>query len=440
MGFGDSPKSPSFEVDRRGWNAAWERDLATIYGSGIPISYPNRRPIPSITSGLPPQHYEMMLAEGNTANLQNMARQICVLQRDLTKSLLSDLQRMISRRGGLGGVCKDREDLILEALVRACRASPDFEEHRKCPELTLKRLNNDSGKGYIDLVKKLCHNDLERVPSDFKTVPNTVYDQLTAAGRNAHPGELLAKKSLDASRTYLLTMVVWNVLLAYYGESERYGLDKGQRGTMEENKSMKEAFRADLGSKAMKSAMSEVSANRENAEHHCTSCNLPASKLGLTTLSACQRCKAIDRLVYYCSKQCQTTDWKTGTPPHKTVCGKKGAVATALLSPVAAAEDDDDDLYGPPVDGYTRSPALLHQLKLLQRKPGDHGVMLQDPMGKLFFKTGAPSEVLMMYNLLEPTAKNAVGFGVDKLRAQLLKEYGVDVEEVRKAKEAEKAK
>ncbi|KAJ7184740.1 hypothetical protein C8R46DRAFT_883499 [Mycena filopes] len=385
-----------------------------------------------------------------------MTSQICILQRDLTRKSAKRLaEDDFEAHWTTRCSAKEREDFILEGLVRACTASPDFEAHRKwCPELTLKRLNNGSGKGFIELLEKLTLQDLDKVPDNFRTVPNAVYEKLSAIGANPHPGLVLTKKHYDSNRTYLLTMVVWNILLAFYGESETYGLVKNHRNTREDLK----PFEGDLSAQEMKRVTKANAANRRQAEHHCTSCNLPASRAGVETLSACQRCKAIDRMVFYCSKQCQVTDWKTGTPPHKTICGKKDALRDVFLAPKAAeraqnpaAADDDDDFFGPPDPGFVRSPALLHQLNLLKENPKvdyilvapaphpDHGVMLQDALGRMFFKlcmkravTGpAPREVFKMFQQLEPTAQKAPGFGVAKLKQQLLKEYGVDVDVVK---------
>ncbi|KAJ7441093.1 hypothetical protein FB451DRAFT_1058310 [Mycena latifolia] len=382
-----------------------------------------------------------------------MTSQICILQRDLTRKSSKrfaedDFESHWTTRCSV----KEREDFILEGLVRACQASPDFEDHRKwCPELTLKRLNYGSGQGFIDLLKKLTLQDLDVVPSDFRTVPNVVFDKMHVIDDpNPHPGRVLAKKACDSQRTYLLTMVVWNILLAFYRESENYGLVKGQRADPEVLERLEELVGNET---VVKEVGRETAANRRLAERHCTSCGLPAEKAGVATLAACQRCKAIDRLVFYCSKKCQATDWKTGNPPHKTICGKAGAIAEALLAPKApeSAADAEDDDFPPPEPGYKRSPALLHQLKLLKENPQmdyvlvqpephpDHGVVLQDAMGGMFFKLcmtravcgPAPREVLMMFQQLEPTARRAPGFGVAKLKKQLLKEYGVDVDVVK---------
>jgi hypothetical protein len=99
---------------------------------------------------------------------------------------------------------------------------PLSDDLRRCPELTLKRLNHDSGKGYIELLKKLTLQDLDKVPDEFRVVPNAVYDKINRLPVNPHPGLLITKRSCDASRTYLLTMVVWNILLAFVRLSSWY--------------------------------------------------------------------------------------------------------------------------------------------------------------------------------------------------------------------------
>lgn len=154
-------------------------------------------------------------------------------------------------------------------------------------------------------------------------------------------------------------------------------------------------------------------------------------------------------------RECQVSDWKTGQPPHKTICGKKDTIRDAYLAPKTAAsagDSDNDDFFGPPEPGYVRSPALLHQLQMLKENPAvdyvlvrpdphpDHGVVLQDPLGRMFFKLcmkravcgPAPREVFKMFQQMEPTAKNAPGFGVAKLKEQMRKEYGVDVDVVKR--------
>ncbi|KAF8173234.1 hypothetical protein K438DRAFT_1981079 [Mycena galopus ATCC 62051] len=310
--------------------------------------------------------------------LQNMTNQICILKRDLTRKSSQrfaedDLESHWTTRCSV----EEREDLILEGLVRACEASLDFEDRRKW----LKLLNHESGQDFIHLLKQLSLPDFDKVPDDIKTLPNVVYDKVNGFPANAHPGLVVTRKSCDCGRTYLLTMVVWNVLLAFYGESKK-------REDRDEYKYLKESLSSEVD---VKSVMRETAANRQRAEPYCTSCGLPASKAGIATLSACQRCKAIDRLL-------EITDWNTPRPPHKTICGKSD-------------DDDDDDYFGEP------NPAILWPRSI------------QNPLGRMFLVCDcSPREVFKMFQQLEQSARNAPGFSVAQLKKQMLKEYGIDVD------------
>lgn len=77
-------------------------------------------------------------------------------------------------------------------------------------------MNDRSGKGFIELLKKLCHQDIGKVPDDYKTVPNDVFDKMASYyGPNPHPGCVILKKTLEGQRTQFLTMAVSQVLWAF---------------------------------------------------------------------------------------------------------------------------------------------------------------------------------------------------------------------------------
>jgi hypothetical protein len=52
---------------------------------------------------------------------------------------------------------------------------------------------------------------------------------------------------------------------------------------------------------------------------HCDCCGKGRQELGLATLMICTRCK----MAYYCSKECQKSQWKAG---HKQACRKSGQI------------------------------------------------------------------------------------------------------------------
>jgi hypothetical protein len=103
-----------------------------MYGSAIEISSPNRRPVLRTFSDLPIQFYEAMLADAHILDMQSTKSRICMLQWDLTQKASQmfaedDFESHWTTQCSV----KEREEFILEGLVRACGASPDFEESRK---------------------------------------------------------------------------------------------------------------------------------------------------------------------------------------------------------------------------------------------------------------------------------------------------------------------
>ncbi|KAJ7469611.1 hypothetical protein FB451DRAFT_1368571 [Mycena latifolia] len=119
----------------------------------------------------------------------------------------------------------EREEFILEGLVRTCQVSSEYEGYRSwCPEITLKRLNHGSGKGFINLLNQLRYQNFDDFPPHYNTVPNAVFEKNNSVGGpNLHTGCVIISKMLEGRRTYFLTMVV---LLAFYGESKEYGRKK----------------------------------------------------------------------------------------------------------------------------------------------------------------------------------------------------------------------
>ncbi|KAF5391107.1 hypothetical protein D9757_003178 [Collybiopsis confluens] len=390
-------------------------------------------------------------------NVHVIQSQLCTLQRDLSKK--------ISKRYAEDDfvhqwteVCtqKEREKWILEGLVRTCDASPDFEAHRRyCPEITMRRLNVVSGRGFLNLIEKLTLQDIDKVPDNFRRVPNPVWEAMNDGRKD--PKKAIYIRLTDTQRTSFLTFFVWNTLLAFYGEKEEYGLMKtsGGRSFPQE---FKESAQEDKElAQALKDVCKEVKATHADAQRGCMTCELTAERAGVKVLLACQKCKSMGRSVYYCGRECQVKDWKSGRPPHKTICGNTKALADAIMGDSGSSDTQTrtesgegarKPMFKNPSPGYTRSPALLHQMKMLEENPNldyalirtephpDHGVMLADPMGKLYFrimlnravKSFSPREVCQMYNLLLPMAERAPGIGKAGLKRQLKREYNVDID------------
>ncbi|KAJ6562284.1 hypothetical protein B0H19DRAFT_95395 [Mycena capillaripes] len=243
---------------------------------------------------------------------------------------------------------------------------------------------------------------------------------------------------VEGERTYFLTLVIWHVMLVFYGESQEWGNNRARRTDPTTLRRLNERLPRGNGSQKRRAPLCFSRARRP-----------PSRSSGAL---ACPKCKAIGGDVFYCSKEFQAVDWKSGKPPHKTISGKKRAIAAAFASAPRASlqpQSGDGDDFAPPSPGYTRSPALLYQLQLLKQDPKlDYVYIHPDPLApeglSMYvvdrlcecFKPSmrravcdhSPHDVYRMFQHLAPAARDLPRFGVAGLKKQFFKEYGVDVD------------
>lgn len=99
-----------------------------------------------------------------------------------------------------------------------------------------------------------------------------------------------------------------------------------------------------------------------------------------------------------------------------------------------------------PKPGHSRSPALLHQLRMLDKEETkdyffifprpDSDVAIRLPDRSAFWPVFLrvicdfdPMGVLVLHKMLKSTASSIPGYGEDGLKKQLFKEFGVDIDE-----------
>ncbi|KAJ7607714.1 hypothetical protein FB45DRAFT_1040098 [Roridomyces roridus] len=353
VGYGASPKMPAFtgtESARRDWNAAWEDDISTLFGSDIEISH---------TGFYPPSFIDPTKREAPFDILLDSETSATKMQNNFSVEFTQRCAWDDFEGNWMDKSPQEREEAILEGLWRTCDS--EFLESGKkwCPELTLERLNRDSGQGFLDLLRQLCLQDLPRIPTDFKTVPNAVYEKVTAVkGEPPHPGAVLLKRYGDLERSFCLTAISFEIMRVFCGSALEWIKVKRRRDNQADLDRAKELL---YGRVDVETLFGETPRKDPKSVYVCSSCGLSAEAAGYAKLSVCGPCRQINRFVYYCSK-----NWKHGTPPHKHICGKKKcalaeALLAALQSEPAAAQDEsaNDGFFGPPEPGYTRSPALL---------------------------------------------------------------------------------
>ncbi|KAF7978199.1 hypothetical protein HWV62_1418 [Athelia sp. TMB] len=433
-------RRPSLKADPDAWERSWQRELAHTYPAHLTC-------LPSRVSDLQPLA-ALMLDPRGRGRAAARFKEVCDLQADLTK-MAAEKCTIAGfegewRRSAPGA----RKRHYIAAMLAVCEL-PDMENQRTyAPEVTLAAFEAGSGQGYLDILRKLIAFDSS---NSFVHLENPLIESMlgieppvdTSGSQPSDPMVHLQKSAI-ANRTLFITLVVWNILLSFYGESEtllQFKATKEPKVTPAEM-----AVFNDFGatSDSVAAARKEIMKNRKTAQSRCNACGKLQIELANVPFKSCAKCLAAGAYTRYCSRECQVADWKTGTPPHRTVCGQPDALLAAPQAPATRRE------WEPAAPGFRRSPALLHQMRLLDENPSidyffvqpyplnDYGVTIPNLVDKLVFLVGRSAAVnsgdarllKVMYYQLAPYVKLSPGMSLELWRKQLLDEYGVDVEKI----------
>lgn len=194
------------------------------------------------------------------------------------------------------------------------------------------------------------------------------------------------------------------------------------------------------------------SGGSKSTDHLCPVCE----KRAYLRCSACRR-------VWYCSKDHQAVDWRSG---HRQQCKPKGnskpkptnesspKIGCVTEEDLRRAIFENDNRTAPQSNLHAKgeckkiSNALKRQKEKLAKNPDvdyvligknmmDYGVVLENGLGKLLFhvmrqKAEQKNErgIGMMFQMLKDSADKALyqDYGLEELKKQLEQEYGVKVD------------
>ncbi|KAJ3553055.1 hypothetical protein NM688_g3822 [Phlebia brevispora] len=447
---GQRPR-PDRDHSRLAWENSWAQDLDEFYSPQRPLSSYRR------FVDLPISKPLLETVDTEITRQHRMVREICDLQTELVHAVVNkwtndDFEKKWKRADE-----GRRKDVILEGIVRACKCVDWMESKRGlCPDITLRVLSSSNGDGYLQVLRKIMPHtppSSSFVIIEPIHVPHPIIDHMLHLTdiESQQAGYRVWTRTSQLSRTYFITMTVWNIFLTFYGEVEEYATAKvGDKP----NKDVRDALRRAYGKREYRTLAKELKEARKEQHRACWRCGKPENSPSLNgqRLQSCSKCSKIGRQVLYCSRDCQVQDWKNGIPrPHRDICGKTSLAGAAAESSSASASHTlraEDQLAAgcvpEPDPKFKRSPALLHQLSFLQQPPyvdytiifphpdPDQGVMIPMPEEKVLFlsartralRTGDPRAVRIMYDLLKPWAAR-LSVSESKLQAQLEREFEI---------------
>ncbi|EKM56191.1 uncharacterized protein PHACADRAFT_122440 [Phanerochaete carnosa HHB-10118-sp] len=368
---------------------------------------------------------------------------ICKLQHDIAREATKRFAENDFENAWKALSDDRRQEIVLEGIYRTM-CIPDMEERRKyCPDSSLENLTSRGGEEYLRMLKCLLPSNLDALPTVPLEIPHTFVDRIFTPTEEElqYPGCKTFFRSMKNSRTYALSTVIWNILLTFYGIEETQQPIRPDRGRFIHTEG--------LSKSATREIVREHNEQRKLIPNACSFCGLSEDRLPAgRKLQACSKCRQLNRRMFYCSKECQTKDWKLGSPrPHKLICGKPLTEDNMPKATPAGAAKTASGIPDPD-PGFTRSPALLHQISLLSDNPRidyvivrpypepDQGICLADAMGSLMFKvvrnralkSGDRQAVNAIYKMLIPSM-DKTRLPRSMLCKQLELEFGHRVEE-----------
>ncbi|KAG7453169.1 uncharacterized protein BT62DRAFT_990096 [Guyanagaster necrorhizus] len=442
---------PDKDKYRKAWNKSWEDDLLDRYP-------PGQKP-PNMFSTMSPQSIHFLKAAESLPSVQLekdvRTKEICLLQRDLAQAAVTGLSNDNLEERWRSLSQQRREELVLEGLyVTACVPNGMENWRLWCPEMTVAGLSGTNDRDFIHLLKMLLPIDqLKETLGPPLLLSNPTFEELIMTN------DPVLRRTVDRfrlNRSYFITMAVWSIFNAFYGNRERIQVGKPlYRDNSKANKDVLRQARELYKTEGELFKFSEIQNDylrRKEAVTHeslCCHCNRKEADVSAERehFQVCSRCKVVGRVVRYCSVECQKKDWKHGFPrPHKAICGKDVIDEEKPNGSIPETKDTELESGIPPPDpSFKRSPDLLHQISFItkpiphdyvymQPRPFDDiGIDIPDIEAKVFFTfmrrramiSGDPIAVLSMYAYLKIFAPPSIS--EDQLKEQLRKEYGVDI-------------
>ncbi|RDB25600.1 hypothetical protein Hypma_006447 [Hypsizygus marmoreus] len=346
---------PSYKVDAIAWNAAWEETMVVQTPFLMSAARSAFRHCGEATESI-------LLV------YRSYYRHLCGLQHDLT--LLTTLSMAQGFESQWQATTADvRRDHIVEGHIRVSIAG--LEVHRSlCGDITLASLEESDGAGFLKVLKIYLHDDLSSVPTTPITLPYN--------GTSGIP--------LPSDEDIWFTIILLDRYFLLYTLQHWKCIPRPVHVKLG-----KTSFSEDFDTQFMKMMKSIVKPSQvkelkqvmrigyATSIRTCESCRKPES--ATMKHMQCKNCaEAQKRRISYCSRQCQKEDW----PRHKQFCGKK--MTADLARSIVTTPRQNFDLnpsqiqIGPAVQGYTRSPALVAQVYLLNLNP-DIDYLIAGPSG-----------------------------------------------------------
>ncbi|KAJ7090843.1 hypothetical protein B0H15DRAFT_246843 [Mycena belliarum] len=312
----------------------------------------------------------------------------CAIQRNITEEALAHFTRDNLEARWMNASSEVRGQHILGAMAAVCSKARNLNEARAycSPELRLLRLRLD-GKVFLDLLKSIMLEDASFIPNKPVYVSHPGWDAfITEQTRlNNTEAKKIALAEILLLRNKLIFHVVQFTLRSFLGLDPPVLSVRKQHKFLVQKKTpvhpiqkavLVQALGPDAARARAKEERDDAKARINQRLGACSymGCLNFEPRDGSRKFQRCRKCfEVMEREVLYCSRTCQTTDWKFR---HKAICGKPLDFETACYSAQQIPDNRLSALH--PEQGTDDVRFRCWKLRarvvsVLQRDSDDHG-------------------------------------------------------------------
>ncbi|KAK7001490.1 MYND-type domain-containing protein [Favolaschia claudopus] len=360
------------------WNAEWEALAEQAKDTGIwsPANFveSSATQLAAASDGMDSSMLEYQSLLGSLMSLQ------LALTRDALRYFGQNLESKWLNAGAT-----QRGQHIMVGLTNACAIAKNLHDARMycSQDFDLVRLRKN-GKIILGWLKAVIFPDADKEQEPEwetlkpKYVPNPAWDAFIAQQQQStlSESEKLALGTILVLRSKLLCHFMQYTMRSFVGDElpkivvQKYDKKLNSQPLVSSDE-LAAVAKQMLGRKA--AAKEDIAAFKERQRDRkrlCSYVGCGKPNDGEEKFSRCRKCwDQMQREVLYCSKECQTADWKNN---HKPICGKPITFETASNPRLGYRKPEASSappVIGPAVGNFKRSPALATLVKRLNQSP-----------------------------------------------------------------------
>ena len=203
-------KRPDMHTTRLDWERSWQKDFDWNFPNANTSRIANMHHIPKSA-------FAVGTSDSALFSMKQQEALVCRLQHNIAKEAASRFARD-NFEGAWKALAQDkRQEIVLEGIYRTM-CIPSLDVGREwCPDSSMQHLASRGGEEYLRMLRFLMPANLDAPPAEPIYIPHPLIDLILTPSQEQlqYPGCRASFRGLKGIRTYTLSVIIWNILLAF---------------------------------------------------------------------------------------------------------------------------------------------------------------------------------------------------------------------------------